>query len=120
MQFFGTQPTDAVILTQKFLIWTQLASGFTAIMGSKLTSWIPINLLKMHCRLLCVYANFLGESQKFIEFPKTSESKNVRITTSSCVCDHVRVCMFFNILYSSNDISFDGFTVLAKAPYQGT
>lgn len=98
----NTQPTNTIVLRQKFLVWAQWASGFEVVIGVKSPLHIshesPENVLGYLC------ASFSGESQNLIGFSKISESLKI-------VEHHLKLpvggCMFFSILCSSSHISFD-------------
>ena len=58
----------------KFLVLAQLAPCFTVVVGGQRSLHGAQEALKMHCRLLCICAAFLGESSNFIGFSETSVS----------------------------------------------
>lgn len=108
-------PTDAVILRQKFLIWVQLAPGFGAVMGGQRSLHrsygSPENALQT---LMCLCILLRRGSEVPWILKDIWVPKNVRTTTVSYVCDHVRIDMFFNIFYSSNDVFCNGLTCVSS------
>ena len=65
---------DAAIHRWKFLVWAQLAPCFAVVVGGQRSLHGAQEALKMHYRLLCICAAFLGERSNFIGFSETSVS----------------------------------------------